>query len=314
MRLPNIVTSLFSRKSGVRSAVSAVAIAFIAASSFLFLSPELQAADKKTNAPAAPSKPKEPPKTARSAAQLESVLAKDPGYVEFVHVEIGSAVAKGDLIVSLDTDRFRHSYETTRIRAESKGQIATASAELRSKQSQYDTVKDGVRFRRADESQLAKASAELDIAKAKLQLAVEADKLSELEFKRASEQLNARFIRSPINGVLVEVPRKRGDNVTPGMIIARVSDPSKVGASFQLTPEAAAEFESGGKIAVRKVGSDSVEYARIQSIFAIPGDANGLQQMNLLFDNPQNAHSAEYELVPETPESGKIPDKISPSS
>ena len=236
---------------------------------------------------------------ARSEAQLETVLAKDPGYVEFVHVELGAPVAKDALVVSLDTDRFRHAHETTRIRAESKGLISTASAELRAKQSQHDTIRDNVRFRRADQAQLDQASAALDVAKAKLQLALEADKLSELEFKRAREQLEARFIRSPIDGVLVELPRKRGDNVTPGMVIVRVSDPSKVGASFQLSPEAAAEFERGGTISVRKVGSDVVEEARIQSIFAIPGDPKGLQQMNLLFNDPASAQSAEYEIVPE---------------
>lgn len=243
-------------------------------------------------------KPKPP--TARSAAQLDTVLAKDPGYVEFVHVEIGSPVSKGELVVSLDTDRFRHAYETTRIRSESKAQIATASAEVRSKQSQHDTIKENIRFRRANQDQLERSGAELDIAKAKLELAVEADKLSQLEFKRAQEQLEARFIRSPIDGVLVEVPRKRGDVVAPGMVVIRVADPTRVGASFKLTPEAAAEFESGGTIAVRKVGSDVVEEAKIQSIFAIPGDALGTQQMNLIFADPSTAQSAEYELVPET--------------
>jgi len=254
------------------------------------------AADKK-QAPPPKAKPANP--TARSETQLDTVLAKDPGYVEFVHVEIGSAVAKDQLLVSLDTDKFRHAYETTRIRSESKAQIATAAADVRSKQSQHDTVKENVRFRRANQDQLDRSAAELDIAKAKLELALEADKLSQLEFKRAREQLDARFIRSPIDGVLVEVLRKRGDIVAPGSVVVRVADPSRVGAAFKLSPEAAAEFETGSTIAVRKVGSDVIEEARVQSIFAIPGDPNGTQQMNLLFEDPASAHSAEYELVPD---------------
>ena len=190
------------------------------------------AADKK-KAPPPEARPANP--TARSETQLDTVLAKDPGYVEFVHVEIGSAVAKDQLLVSLDTDRFRHAYETTRIRSESKGQIATAAAEVRSKQSQHDTVKGNVRFRRANQDQLDRSGAELDIAKAKLELAVEADKLAELEFKRVREQLDARFIRSPIDGVLVEVLRQRGDVVAPGSVVVRVADPSR-GCSIQVKP------------------------------------------------------------------------------
>lgn len=252
-----------------------------------------EAADKKP----APS-PKPTPPTARSETQLETVLAKDPGYVEFVHVEIGSTVAKGQLLVSLDTDRFRHAYETTRIRSDSTAQVATAAAEVRSKQSQHDTIRENVRFRRASEDQLERSGAELDIAKAKLELAVEADKLAKLEFERAREQLEARFIRSPVDGTLVQVLRSRGDKVEPGAVVIRVADPTRVGAAFKLTPEAAADFETGSTIAVRKVGSDVVEEARIQSIFAIPGDAAGTQQMNLLFADPEAAQSAQYELLP----------------
>lgn len=265
-------------------------------SGFLAPAAALSAAEK--NAPPPP-KPANP--TARSETQLDTVLAKDPGYVEFVHVEVGSAVLKDQLLVSLDTDKFRHTYETARIRSESKAQVATAAAEVRLKQSQHDTVKENVRFRRANQDQLDRSGAELDIARARLELAVEADRLAQLEFERARDQLEARFIRSPVDGVLVEVLRKRGDIVAPGSVVVRVADPSRVGASFKLSPEAAAEFETGSTIAVRKVGSDVIEEARIQSIFAIPGDASGTQQMNLLFADPATAQSAEYELVPDAP-------------
>lgn len=277
----------------MRSTTTAKIVAGLAAVA-LCVAHGLGADKPKKPEPEKPSAPK-----ARSTSDLHSVLAKDAGYVEYVHVEIGSPVAKGELILSLDTDKFRHAYETNRIKSESKSSIAVATAEVKNKQAVYDSTRDAVRYRRADSSQLARAEADLDSSKAKLQIAIENDKLSQLEFDRAREQLDARFIRSPINGVLVDVPRKRGDNVSPGMVVARVTDPTRVGVSYQVTPEVAAAYDPGTRILLRRAGSDELQSAVIKSIFAIPGDDKGTQQMNLEFDDPEAVGSSEYELVPE---------------
>lgn len=259
--------------------------------------PAVHAADK-ASAPAMP--------TARSVAYSETVLVRDPGFVEWVHKEVGAPVMKGDLILSLDSEKFRYAFEAARIKAESSSAIAVAGAEVRMKRSDLESRKDSQRFQRSGRELVEKAEAELAAAQAKLQLATEIQKLAKLEFKRTGDQLEARFIRSPINGVLVELPKKRGETVSAGNVVAVVADPTILGASFQMMPELAAMFENGERIGLRRAGGKSVEWATIRSVFALPGDSKGTQQMNVVFDDSSALQSAEYQISPiETPEDPK---------
>jgi multidrug efflux pump subunit AcrA (membrane-fusion protein) len=222
--------------------------------------------------------------------------------VEWVHIDVGTQVTKGDLILSLDSEKFRYAFEAARIKAESDSSVAVADAEVRMKRADLESKKQLQRYQRSGRELIDKGEAELAGAIAKLQLATEAQKLARLELKRAGDQLEARFIRSPINGVLVDLPKKRGETVAAGNIVAVVADPTALGASFQMTPELAATFENGGRIALRRAGGKGLEWATIRSIFALPGDAKGTQQMNVVFDDPSALQSAEYQIAPQPAE------------
>ncbi len=146
----------------------------------------------------------EPRQTVEIRSSVEAVI-------ESVRVQRGSLVAKGQVLVTLESGPERAALALAQLRAQNQGEIKLSEARV-------DIT--GKKLKRAEElfkqsfistNARDEAEAELRVASEELLRARENQQLAGLEAQRAAEVLALRTIRSPVNGVVVEVMRKPGE-------------------------------------------------------------------------------------------------------
>lgn len=145
---------------------------------------------------------------ARQAIEVRSPVE---AVIESVRVKRGDLVTKGQVLVTLESGPERAALALAQSRAQAVGEIGAAEArvDIASK-----------KLRRADElikqnfisvNARDEAVAEHKLANEELRRARENQKIAAFEAKRAAEVLALRTIRSPFNGVVVEVLLKPGE-------------------------------------------------------------------------------------------------------
>jgi RND family efflux transporter MFP subunit len=149
-------------------------------------------------------------------SQLLEIRSPVNGLIERVHVERGSVVKRGAVLITLDSTVERAAAELSRFRSTADGltqsaesRLAHANRKLRRRadlaERNYMSVQD-----RDD------AEAEQSIAQADALTARENKQLAKLEFAYASAQLAQRTIRSPIDGVVTEQAQHAGELAEAG--------------------------------------------------------------------------------------------------
>jgi RND family efflux transporter MFP subunit len=145
---------------------------------------------------------------ARQAIEIRSPVE---AVIEKVHVQRGSLVKKGQLLVTLASGPERAALELARSRAGMQGEIKAAQARVDIAQKKAQRAEELFKQNFVSNNARDEAQAELQLATEELRRAREAQKLSELEARRAAEVLALRSIRSPLDGVVVEVMLKPGE-------------------------------------------------------------------------------------------------------
>ncbi len=194
------------------------------------------------------------------------VSARDPGIIQKVMVTEGMRVKAGDVLTQLDDAEVAIALQKARLEL----QVATAEAgndvKVRYAEKSLDVAKAEIRrandagdkFRKSisqselDQLRLTAERSELEIEQAKHDLAI--SKLT-IEMKRnavdaATQAMDRRTIRSPINGMVVRIKRRVGETVQPndplirilqidrlraeGFVAAKDASPALVGSTADL--------------------------------------------------------------------------------
>lgn len=131
--------------------------------------------------------------------------------IDQVHVRRGDAVRKGQLLVTLASGPERASLALARSRAQMQGELKSAEARVDITQKKSQRADELFKQKFISENARDEARAELQLATEELRRVRETQQLNELEAKRASEVLAMRSIRSPLDGVVIEVMLKPGE-------------------------------------------------------------------------------------------------------
>lgn len=145
---------------------------------------------------------------ARQAVEIRSPVE---AVIERVHVQRGDMVTRGQLLVTLASGPERAQLELAESRAQMQGEIKAAEARLDIAQKKATRAEDLFKQSFISTNARDEAQAELQLATEELRRVRETQKLNQLEAKRAAEVVAMRSIRSPLNGVVVEVMLKPGE-------------------------------------------------------------------------------------------------------
>jgi len=145
------------------------------------------------------------------ARQQIDIRAPVEAVIEQIHVHRGDPVKRGQLLVTLAAGPERAAYALAQSRAEMQGEIKSAEARLDIAQKKAARARELYKQQFISENARDEAISDLQLATEELRRVRETQRLNELEAKRAGEVLAMRSIRSPLDGVVVEVMLKPGE-------------------------------------------------------------------------------------------------------
>jgi RND family efflux transporter MFP subunit len=163
------------------------------------------------------------------AERIADVGSPVIGTVDRIQVERGERVRKGQVLAVLHAGVERASLSVANSRAKSNAELQAAIASAKFNRERLLRAEDLLRQEFISQQALDQARAEADMADQKLVQAREQRQVSREERDVAAAQLEQRFIRSPLDGVVAERYVSAGERVDdkPLLRIAKV-DPLRV--------------------------------------------------------------------------------------
>ena len=154
------------------------------------------------------------------------------GSIEYLPIEIGDRVEKGDVVARLDPAEYR-------IRVgEAEAAVAQARASERNAEANYDRV------RRLYENNNASLS-DLDAARAAYESADAQVRAARQRLALARQQLGYTTLRAPADGVIADVYVESDENVTPGETIAEFHDGARPEVEIAVPESFVGDFDVG---------------------------------------------------------------------
>jgi RND family efflux transporter MFP subunit len=143
----------------------------------------------------------------------QSVEVRSPveGVIEALYVRRGDAVKRGQLMATLASGPERAALELARSRASMQGELKSAEARVELTRKKWERAEELQKKKFVSENARDEALAEYRLAEEQLRAARENQRLAELDVKRAQEVLAQRSIRSPVNGLVVEILLRPGE-------------------------------------------------------------------------------------------------------
>lgn len=145
------------------------------------------------------------------AKQMVELGSSEQGVVTELAVERGDAVETGAVVARLDSGIQTLAVELARHRAERTVEIKASAERLEYRRREIGRLrklyeKDIVSTKSLDEAEVERRLAIYNLKAARLE-----QEMAKLELRLAEERLNRRTIRSPVNGVIVEVTMAPGE-------------------------------------------------------------------------------------------------------
>ena len=144
---------------------------------------------------------------------VADVSTREEGVIEAILVKRGDLVKKGQVVARLESGLEKITLALAEARANMQGEIESRQATLDYMQRQRDRIDDLYANKSISFNEKDKAETDVRLAQTELQLAIDNHKVRQLERDRAKQRLELRSIRSPVDGVIVEVQQVPGESV-----------------------------------------------------------------------------------------------------
>ena len=147
------------------------------------------------------------------------------GVIAELLVDRGQRVEKGQPLAQLESGVEDSDVALAKIRAETESELVARVAEKKLAKLALDRMQDMNKQKLVSAQELDESKARYQIASAALSLALENQKIQQLELKRSQRQYARRILTSPLDGVVVEQLAFTGEFVydNPVMTIAALS-------------------------------------------------------------------------------------------
>jgi RND family efflux transporter MFP subunit len=143
----------------------------------------------------------------------QSIAVRSPveGVIESILVQRGEVVKKGTLVATLSSGPERAALDLARSRATMEGELKSAEARVDLTRKKWERADELQKKNFVSANARDEAEAEYRLATEQLRAARENRRLAELDVNRAKEVLAQRSLKSPVNGVVVEVMLRPGE-------------------------------------------------------------------------------------------------------
>jgi len=223
----------------------------------------------------------------REQVQLRSEVI---GQVMQLHVKEGDRVAKGDMVITLDPKTYQAQVDQADARVRIQ-QIAIERQRLLIKNLADRFKRQKAMFARAlvDEDSFEALENELSLARVDLRSLQESLSQARAALDQAKELLEKTRIRSPIDGVVIQVDVKVGETVIagttniPGSTMMVIADPSETLTEVQVDEaDIALVHEGQGADIYAAAYPDTPLAGKVRSIASVARQAKGQQSLSFL--------------------------------
>jgi len=146
-------------------------------------------------------------------SKVASVSSAVDGVIDKLAVRRGELVKKGQVLVTLNSRIEKATVELARVRSERDQAIKSKRARLAFTKRRLQRNKGLFTQSLISEQVVDEAETDVSLAELELGMSIEERQIAMLELERAQEALQLRTIRSPFNGVVVEVLVARGESI-----------------------------------------------------------------------------------------------------
>lgn len=200
--------------------------------------------------------------SAASAAEFEGFLEPNQvvdisapfrDRIEALHVDDGAPVRTGQLLAELDSRVLKANLAAAREAAAFHGEIDAARALVTMRRNRLELLQELEKSGNARPREMISARTDLAMARARLQSALEAQRLKKLDVRVIEAKIEEKKLRSPLDGVVERVYKQQfelvgGADTEPLLTLVQL-DPLL--GRFHLPPAAARELKTGQKVQVR---------------------------------------------------------------
>ncbi|MCA9036953.1 MAG: efflux RND transporter periplasmic adaptor subunit [Planctomycetaceae bacterium] len=226
-----------------------------------------------------------------------AVSASEMGTVLRINVKEGDVVQAGDEIAGLDDLVLVATLEVARAGKNATGQMKSAEAELRMRQTERQKLLELRERNHATQREVDRVDTELEMAEARLIAAKEDAEIKSLEYKRIEAQLDQKKIRSPIDGVVTEIRKDAGEFVSPtDPVIARVVQLDPLLIVFSVPLEFRNQIQPDQLVSLLVEGSNSTT-GTVEYVSKTADESNTSIRVKVRLPNPNGEWQAGQRTV-----------------
>ena len=207
-----------------------------------------------------------------------------------IHVDRGTEVKRGQILVELDSAIEKVALEGARSRAVMEGQIKTAEGRLTGATQKFQRRDQLVAEKFISAQDRDDSLADMRVAEASLVEATDNRRLAAIEEQRLNEMLEQRRLRSPFNGVVTERLKHAGEMAQTGenaRPILRLAQTNPLRVEVVLPVALYGKLKPGQKANVETEAPLSVRYqATIAIVDRVVDSASGTFGVRLELPNP----------------------------
>ena len=235
--------------------------------------------------------------------QIE-VSAAELGIVHSVKVKVGQTVTAGQLLGELNHGVLKESKRLALHRSVSTSRVKAAAADLNLKKTRLEKLNPLLQSGHANQSEVERARTEYAQSLAAYEVASDESIEAKIELARIEAQIAERQIRSPIDGVVINVFRRPGEYLhTNEPQFATVVDTSQLRARFFISTQRASTLQSDQPIKVHVGVLHKPVNAMVEFVSPITDSQSGTVRVDVLIDNSTNQlrSGVSCELVEQNP-------------
>ncbi len=227
--------------------------------------------------------------------QTIRVASPESGIVTSLIVKEGDVVTAGQPLAKLDDEVYQALLAIAKQQAQSLGRINAVVAELSMHTRKLDKLLELKRNGQANQEELERARAEVEVSEARLLAEREQNLLARLELQKVKVQLDRRTVTAPVSGIIVSLEKRQGEFISPTspeLLTLVQLDPLR--ATFLLTRPQALRLESEQEMKLVIPGTPAAVKGVVEFVSPVTDAESGTVAVKLRIDNPYGKlHSGE---------------------
>ena len=212
------------------------------------------------------------------------------GQVVRVHVEESDPVSRGDLVITLDPKTYQAQVDQASARTRMQAiAIERQRLLIENLEERYARQKSMFEKKLVDEDSFERLENELSLARVDLRSFQESLSQSQAALNQAEELLAKTVIRSPIDGIVIQIDVEAGETVIagttniPGSTMMVIADPSETLTEVRVDEADIAQVEIGQQADIYAAAyPDTALRGTVQSIAAVARQTPGQQSLSFL--------------------------------